>query len=210
MWKQKITELHNVWDELKQLGDDRKESLLAELKRQQEQEEVRLEFASKSRDFVSWIEDAEDSLSEPVKTTSIAAITELRQLFQTFQSDNAERQNEYDNLVALADKMAADGISDNIYATYTIEAVTQRWNHLQSEANERQQALDAEFQRQNDNEEACKAFAEKAKSFSDWAAQQRDDITKGSEGTIEEQLDALKSRDLPFIILSISWMKSLL
>jgi actinin alpha len=190
----KIAELNNVWEELKQLGDDRKEALLAELKRQQEQEEVRLEFASKSRDFVSWIEDAEDSLSEPVKTTSIAAITELRQLFQSFQADNAEKQNEYNDLVALADRMAAEGITENIYATYTIEAVNQRWSHLQSEATEREQALETEFQRQTDNEEVCKAFAEKAKSFSEWAAQQRDDITKGSEGTIEEQLDVLKSK----------------
>jgi hypothetical protein len=74
--------------------------------RQQELDALRLEFASQSRAFANWIEDAEDFLSEPVKVTTLEAVQELQNAFDSWTSgEYSKAESQYNELVQLSNKM---------------------------------------------------------------------------------------------------------
>jgi actinin alpha len=192
--KAKMAELNTMWDDVKTKGDERKAGLEKELERQQALESLRLEFATRARALANWIEDAEDTLAEPVRVNSLSAIEESKESFSHFINEFEVHSSEYNDIVELSKKMEAEGIEDNMYSAFTISQLTDKWNKLQQEVNERKEALDMEHQRQQDNENLCQEFAEKIKAFVSWCDEQREELSKTGEGTIQEQLDKLRNK----------------
>jgi len=192
--KAKIGELDQMWYEIRNLSDTRKAGLLAELERQKELDNLRLEYATQSRSLISWIEDAEDTLSEPVRVASVEAIQELQNAFNSFSSENQQAASTYQTLVDLSNTLVDRGITENMYAAFTIEQIHERWTRLQNEVNQRQTALAAESTRQHENDRLCSQFAHKAKSFKEFIDSQRSEISHGLTGQIQAQLESLKHK----------------
>jgi len=193
--KEKIGELDHTWNSIRKLSENRRNGLQAELERQQYLETLRLEFATKGRALISWIDDAEDTLSEPVRVNSLDAVNQLLEAFQVIAGDAAQQEGDYNAIFQLDQTCQSEGITDNMYATYTFGQVSERWNRLQNGLAERQQALNDELQRQQDNESYCRLFADKAAAFNSWCAQQREQISRGSHGGhVEEQLALLRDK----------------
>ena len=191
----KISELDNLWSDLNNNLETRKQVLQRELEHQNKLEQLRLQFATRSRALVSWIDDAEDGeIAEPVTATSLESIEQLESSFSTFKSESDNKANEYNSVVELSQTLTNEGITSNVYATFTVEQVTERWNRLQSEINEREQSLKVEHARIQENDELLRNFAEQAKNFLGWVEEQKEAVTKGTEGSINDQLSALQSR----------------
>jgi Ca2+-binding EF-hand superfamily protein len=192
--RSKLTELDSEWNKVVQLAADRRAGLEAALNRQRQLENLRLDFATRSRKLVSHFEDAEDALSEPVTSSSKAAVAAVANAYQQYLVDHKQYQTEFDDLVALADQMKAEGITSNMYAQYSIQQLAERWSALQTEVDERAVAIANEDKRQDSNEVLCRAFAEKAKSFVDWCAAIKEEIAQLSSLSVNEQLEALRNK----------------
>lgn len=191
----KLNELGTKWDQVGTSSGTRRAALEKELERQRALEQLRLDFARRSRELATYVDDAEDTLSEPVRVTSVEAIGTLQAQFAKFTADFDRRQQDYASLVALSQQMASSGITENIYAALTIDQVGERWSRLQNEVEERRAAIESEAELQRANETLCREFGTKAKAFTDWCDQQRQLGAKASTGgdDIQQHIDALRS-----------------
>jgi len=191
----KISELDNMWSNIGSLADTRKQGLLHELERQQRLDELRLEFATKSRAIANWIEDAEDGeIAEPVKASSLEGIQQLQASYANFSAEAQRQEAEYQALVELSNRVVSEGITSNMYATFTMEQITERWDRLMNETVERKSALDKEQQRLEENDALNKEFAEKASDFVSQAERIKTDLSAHHSGSLEEQLAAVRSK----------------
>jgi len=191
----KIGELDGMWSNVGSLNSQRRSGLEAELARQKYLEDLRLQFATRSRALISKIEDAEDLLAEPVRTSSSEAVQALQAAFDAFVAENSAHAAEYQALSDLNDKIASEGITSNMYSAFTFDQISARWTRLQTEVSERQAALGAEADRQRSNDGLCREFADKAKAFNDWCDEQRSEISeKSSEGDPEAQVKNLRQK----------------
>jgi hypothetical protein len=65
---------------------------------------------------------------------------------------------------------------------------------VQSEIEERQNALNAEENRLRENDNLCKQFADSAVAFLAWVDTEKAAVTEGTNGTLESQLEALQRK----------------
>jgi len=187
--------LDGMWDNVNQISNNRRTGLETELQRQQQLDKLRLEFANRSRSLITFIEDAEDEeISAPRSATSVDGIKQLQANLANYINDQSNKESEYNSLIQFAEHMINEGITQNNFSSFTIEAVTERWNTLLEQVNERQAALSAEEGRLKENDELCKQFAGKAKAFLDWVEREKESITRGTGGSLEEQLQTMTSK----------------
>jgi len=189
----KLKELDTMWSEVNEKSTARRSGLEAELARQRNFDEMRLKFATESRALVSWMEDAEDILSEPITVASLDAVSNLIEQFDPLYQDVAGKQSEFENLKNLSTEMENAGVTDNMFATYTIAQVSERYERVRSEVEERKTALNAEKTRHEENDVLCKEYADKAQSYNEFSDRLRSSLTNGS-GSLEEQLSELRNK----------------
>jgi len=110
--------------------------------------------------------------------------------FSSFQAEKQAKEKEYNALVALAAKLKAEGVTSNVYAVYTIDDITARWQRVQAAAGQIAPALQAERERLSQDDELNRQFAAKASEFSAWADAQRRGI-QGVSGAPDAQIAEL-------------------
>jgi len=131
--KKRIASLGSTWDALRSQADGRRHALEAELKRQQHLEELRLTFGKQGRVFINWVESA-DVLNEAVRFSTLADADAFEGQFKAFNAEKSKQEGEYNALVKLAQQMKSEGITSNVYAVYTIDDITARWQRVLSSA----------------------------------------------------------------------------
>jgi len=191
----RIQDLDSMWSNVHQISNNRRAGLEKELQRQQSMDHLRLEFANRSRSLITFIEDAEDEeISAPRSATSVDGIKQLQTNLSNYLNEQFKQDEEYNNLHQFSQQMANEGITSNNYSSFTMEVVTERWNRLQQEINERRSVLNTEESRLAENDNLCKEFATKAKAFTEWIEGEKVAITKGTSGPLAQQLESLSSR----------------
>jgi actinin alpha len=164
--------LDGAWAALRQASADRRAALEAELARQQRLEDLRVDFGKRGRVLINWVEDA-DILNETVHFNTSADLAEFEAQFHQFQADKAAKEPEYNALRALATEMANEGITSNVYAVYSIDDITARWQRVAAAAGSIPAALAQEKTRLKADDDACRAFAAAAAEFQQWLDAQR-------------------------------------
>lgn len=191
----KISELDSMWASLKNASDSRKAALQAELEKQRKLEQMQLDFATRARAFVTWIEDAEDGeIAEPFNATSLEGVEQLQNSLGEFLQDYTTQTLEYNKLMDYSNTLVQEGISENPFSSFSMEQITERWNRLQAEITERQQGIDSERQRIQENDQLVQQFADHAKQFLEWVDTEKELLSKGSSGKLQEQLAALQRK----------------
>ncbi len=70
----RIGDLDAMWSNVHEVANSRRAGLEKELQRQQQLDQLRLEFANRARSLITWVEDAEDEeISAPKSATSMCA-----------------------------------------------------------------------------------------------------------------------------------------
>jgi len=129
-----------------------------------------------------------------LKNSDLLLLQALQHAFNSFLSDMHKYEGEFGALSDLSNRLASEGVEDNMYASFTIEQVTERWNRLKSEVHERQRDLETEADRQRDNEKLCKEFAGHANAFNGECSKLREQLSNPSGKDIEAQLNDLKQK----------------
>ena len=191
---QKLGELKEMFSNIENLSNTRREGLQKELERQQKLEDIRLEFALKSRNLLEWIEDSSDVLAEPTKTGSLSAVKELNQTLDNFDKELEEKKSIIGELETLNNQLAESGSTANVYASQPLETIKERFEQHQKEAESRRQALSTETTRQEENDKLCQEFANALGKFVEFISNESKKLTEfANEADAQKQLEGLRN-----------------
>ncbi len=76
-------------------------------------EELYLQFAKKASAFNSWLEDAEEDLTDPVRCSSLDEIKSLKETNAQFQSSLIQARGDFKQLGALDRQIKSYNVSSN-------------------------------------------------------------------------------------------------
>jgi len=187
----RLAALGGKWGDLKSLSAQRKQKLEEELVRQQNIENMLLDFAKRALQFNIWLESADETLTDPIAVETVEAIKYIATKFQAFLGEHAQKAHELQELQALRGQCQAAGVDEKTFSEVSMEDVNQRWAAVANLIEERRQYLEKEQQRQEANEALCVEFAHKAKEFNAFIQQQQGIISQVS-GAPEVQLNTIR------------------
>eukprot|EP01101_Sappina_pedata_P003205 TRINITY_DN1342_c0_g1_i1.p1 TRINITY_DN1342_c0_g1~~TRINITY_DN1342_c0_g1_i1.p1 ORF type:complete len:864 (+),score=523.03 TRINITY_DN1342_c0_g1_i1:23-2593(+) len=170
-------------------SDARRQALEAHLAHLQQIENLLLEFAQRGIAFRVWLENAEDTLTDPIFGEYVEDINEYQNSFDTFTSEKATKEAEFASLQELANNCKQLGVAENTYSDVSWASLQQGWDKNESLIGQRQADLTAEFERQNHNEGLRKAFAALAIEFNAWGKSKSQQIDELS-GDLQDQINA--------------------
>ena len=76
-------------------------------------EELYLQFARKASSFNSWLEDAAEDLTDPVRCSSLDEVKSLRENHAQFQSSLAQVRADFKQMGALDRQIKSYNVSSN-------------------------------------------------------------------------------------------------
>ena len=76
-------------------------------------EELYVQFAKKASTFNSWLEDAEEDLTDPVRCSSLDEIKALRETHNQFQNSLVQARADFKQLGALDRQIKSYNVSSN-------------------------------------------------------------------------------------------------
>lgn len=155
------------WHNLLGASEARKQKLLKVKEKFEQIEELFLKFAKKASAFSSWFENAEEDLTDPVRCNSIEEIRALREAHLEFQKSLSGPQSDFEQLDQLNKTIQQFnlGNSANPFTWFTMQALVDTWNNLQSIIEQRDHELAKEYKRQEENDRLRKDYAESANAF---------------------------------------------
>ncbi|MGH0170969.1 UNVERIFIED_CONTAM: hypothetical protein FKN15_070126 [Acipenser sinensis] len=181
------------WNQLLSNSEARKKKLLEAQEHFRKVEDLFLTFAKKASAFNSWFENAEEDLTDPVRCNSLEEIRALRDAHDAFRSSLSSAQTDFNQLAELDRQIKSYRVASNPYTWFTMEALEETWRNLQKIIKEREQELQKEQRRQEENDKLRQEFAQHANAFHQWLQETRSCMVEES-GTLESQLEATKRK----------------
>ncbi|XP_052790862.1 spectrin alpha chain-like isoform X5 [Mya arenaria] len=191
--EKRYNDVMSRWKKLLDDSEQRKQMLLRLQDQYRQIEDLYLAFAKKASAFNSWFENAEEDLTDPVRCNSVEEIRHLRENHEQFKASLEAAQDDFNQLAALDKEIKSFNVGPNPYTWFTMEALQDTWNNLQKIIKERDVDLANEQQRQEENDQLRKQFAQAANAFHAWLTETRSAMMEGS-GTLEDQLEATKKK----------------
>jgi actinin alpha len=187
-----VSGINDRWTGLKGHSANRRGALQAHLEKLQQIENLLLDFAKRGLEFRVWLENADDSLTDPIVVDTVAGVDEFQHAFDDVVNQKGQKEGEYHSLQDLAQQCKANNVAENTYSEVSIAQLQQLWASINNLIEERRSALAAELNRQQSNEALRVSFAQKANSFGDWIKSKNAAI-EGLSGEIQAQLDSLSA-----------------
>ncbi|CAE1318323.1 SPTA [Acanthosepion pharaonis] len=187
------------WQKLLADSESRKQRLLKLQEQYRQIEDLYLTFAKKASAFNSWFENAEEDLTDPVRCNSVEEIKALREAHDQFKASLSAAQADFNQLTTLDKQIKSFNVGPNPYTWFNMEALEDTWRNLQKIIKERDVELNREQQRQEENDQLRKQFAQAANAFHSWLTETRLWLLDGAammegSGSLEDQLEAVKRK----------------
>ncbi|CAD6188004.1 unnamed protein product [Caenorhabditis auriculariae] len=181
------------WENLLKKSEERLRKLL-ELRQSFEKiEGLYLNFAKMASAFNSWIENAEEDLTDPVQCNSLQDVLILCDSYARSQSNFEKAEQELKELQKLDRLIKSLHVAPTPYTWFTVEALEENWRNLKQTNKEREKELVQERMRQEENEQLRKDFAKLANDFDSWLSLTRQHMMDFG-GSLEEQLEEMKRK----------------
>ncbi|KAL3315949.1 Spectrin alpha chain, non-erythrocytic 1 [Cichlidogyrus casuarinus] len=191
--KQRFNSLMTRWEKLKEDSKKRRDHLVQLEIHHRKIEDLYLEFAKRASRFNSWFENAEEDLTDPVKSNSIEEITALCEMQNQFKMTTANVKEDLKKLEQLDAEIKKYGAGVNPYIWFTMEGLEKTWTNLQKIISDRDKDLARERQRQEHHDKLRKEFANHANAFHNWLQSVRASLMESS-GTLEDQLETVRAK----------------
>jgi len=188
----RVSSIDGIFRDLKGHGETRKQKLEEHLAHLQNIENQLLEFAKRGLEFRVWLENADDTLTDPIVVETVEGVKEYQSAYDDLLREREAKHNEYNSLAELVDKIAKNGVSETTYSEVSWSSLQKGWANVESQIASRATALETETATQTTNENLRVAFANKANDFSGWTKQNAQNI-EGLSGEIQAQLDQIKN-----------------
>ena len=160
-----------------------------ERKEKEDLEQQRLELEKKSQDILLFLDNVNDSLTDPINVNNVEAVQKLIERYEADKASLASKQSELDEFVAKAEDLKSKGLE------VSVENVTSKYNDVAKNADVVKGNLDAELERQSAHDNLRKEFAEKATALDNYLNQTASKAAH-NEGSLEAQLNILNEINL--------------
>ncbi|XP_034024534.1 alpha-actinin-4 isoform X2 [Thalassophryne amazonica] len=190
------------WDTLGAYTQTRKENLERTEKQLESIDELYLEYAKRAAPFNNWMEGAMEDLQDMFIVHNIEEIQGLITAHEQFKSTLPDANKEREAIQAIhaeVQKIAsANGIKLsglNPYTAITPDSIDRRWDQAQQLVPQRDQALQGELTKQQQNDHLRRKFATQANKVGPWIQTKMEEISRISiemNGTLEDQLTNLR------------------
>jgi actinin alpha len=192
----RVVNIKEQMDGLKEAGAEYKEGLEVELQRQLRLEEMRVNFAKQAEALNRWVEESMDVLTEVLQADSVAAAQTEMETLKTFELELTTKQKDALELAEFAQNMRDEGIVSNPYCRFSLTQLQESMRELEEAAASRKERLEAALGQQQEFDAKKKAFAEQAGDIAAKVAgekEQVDGISK-SVGSIPQDDPAAIAR----------------
>jgi actinin alpha len=182
--------INDTFGQLQGASQSRRQALEQHLAHLIQIENLLLEFAQRGLAFRVWLENADDTLTDPIVVETVEAVTDLQNNFRSFNDEKAQKEAEFNSIGDLASNCKQLGVAENTYSEVSWASLQDGWARIGGLVNSRQSELEAELAKQQHNEQLRIDFAKKAQAFADWAKAKQSDI-EGLTGDLNTQLTTL-------------------
>ncbi|XP_018014070.1 alpha-actinin, sarcomeric isoform X2 [Hyalella azteca] len=191
------------WDRLGSQTTQRRNALEETEKLLEKIDQLHLEFAKRAAPFNNWLDGACEDLVDMFIVHTIEEIQGLIDAHNQFKATLGEADKEFQAIMslvtevqAIAQKYQIPGGLDNAYTTLTAQVISGKWGDVKKLVPARDNTLQAELKKQQNNENLRRTFAEKANGVGPWIEKQMDAVAAigmGMHGSVlEDQLNRLK------------------
>jgi actinin alpha len=184
----RVVNIKEMMDDLKEAGAAYKEGLEVELQRQLRLEEMRVNFAKQAEALNRWYEESMDMLTEVMQTDSVASAEAELSALATFTSESATKSKELLELAEFAQSMKDEGIVSNPYCRFSLSQLQETAAEMEEAAASRKERLESALAMQQEFDAKKKAYADAASGVATKVAGEKatvDEITK-SVGSIPQ------------------------
>merc|ERR1712088_1139604 len=190
------------WDRLGTLTQQRRHGMDEAEKVLERVDSLHLEFAKRAAPFNNWLDGTREDLVDMFIVHTLDEIHGLIDAHAQFKATLGEADKEFSAIIALihdceslAKQYNVPGATINPYTNLTGKDVQSKWNEVKTLVPQRDQTLQDELKKQENNEALRRQFAEKSNQVGLWIERQMDAVAAigmGMQGSLEEQLGRLR------------------
>jgi len=190
------------WDRLGTLTQSRRTGMDEAEKVLERVDSLHLEFAKRAAPFNNWLDGTREDLVDMFIVHTLDEIQGLIDAHAQFKATLGEADKEFNAIIALihecesfAKQYNVPGATINPYTNLTGKDVQSKWNEVKTLVPQRDQTLQDELKKQQNNEALRRQFAEKSNQVGPWIERQMDAVAAigmGMQGSLEEQLSRLR------------------
>merc|ERR1711902_59923 len=199
---QRCQKICDQWDRLGTLTQQRRVGMDEAEKVLERVDSMHLEFAKRAAPFNNWLDGTREDLVDMFIVHTLDEIQGLIDAHAQFKATLGEADKEFSAIIALihdcesfAKQYNVPGATINPYTNLTGKDVQSKWNEVKTLVPQRDQTLQDELRKQENNEALRRSFAEKANQVGPWIERQMDAVAAigmGMQGSLEEQLSRLR------------------
>merc|ERR1712212_748444 len=182
------------WDRLGALTTKRRSALEEAEKIMMSVDELHLEFAKRAAPFNNWMDGAREDLADMFIVHQLEEIQGLIEAHAQFKATLGEADKEFTTIITLihdceqfAKQYNVPGATINPYTNLTGKDVQSKWNEVKTLVPQRDQTLQDELKKQENNEALRRQFAEKSNQVGPWIERQMDAVAAigmGMQGSL--------------------------
>jgi actinin alpha len=190
------------WDRLGTLTQQRRHGMDEAEKVLERVDSLHLEFAKRAAPFNNWLDGTREDLVDMFIVHTLDEIQGLIDAHAQFKATLGEADKEFTSIISLihecesfAKQYNVPGATINPYTNLTGKDVQSKWNEVKTLVPQRDQTLQDELKKQENNEALRRQFAEKSNQVGPWIERQMDAVAAigmGMQGSLEEQLSRLR------------------
>merc|ERR1711970_390965 len=190
------------WDRLGTLTQQRRHGMDEAEKVLERVDSLHLEFAKRAAPFNNWLDGTREDLVDMFIVHTLEEIQGLIEAHAQFKATLGEADKEFNAIISLihdcenfAKQYNVPGATINPYTNLTGKDVQSKWNEVKTLVPQRDQTLQDELKKQENNEALRRQFAEKSNQVGPWIERQMDAVAAigmGMQGSLEEQLSRLR------------------
>jgi len=202
------------WDRLGTLTQQRRVGMDEAEKVLERVDSMHLEFAKRAAPFNNWLDGTREDLVDMFIVHTLDEIQGLIDAHAQFKATLGEADKEFQSIIALireveqfakqynvpgeveqfAKQYNVPGATINPYTNLTGADIQSKWNEVKTLVPQRDETLQDELRKQQNNELLRRQFAEKSNQVGPWIERQMDAVSAigmGMQGSLEDQLTRL-------------------
>jgi actinin alpha len=207
--KQAVADAEAANAKLKSSTDEASAKLEELLKQKQEIETNCLEFAKLVQQLVLFLEDAQNTLVDSAKARSVKDVEDKIAAVNKIADSHKTQQATLDSARFIHDKVTAAGAKSDVYSSVDIDAISNKYEQTGKQIEAKLGELAQEKQQQENHATLLKEFADSCAAYSKFVNDQTNEISKETEGALEEQLETLKKNGATAVSESAAQLKKL-
>lgn len=192
------------WDLLGSLTQQRRKQLEEAEQVAERLDRLYLDFAKRAAPFNNWLDGAREDLADLVIVHEMKEIQELMAAHNRFKATIGDADAEFNSICGIEQEIARlveqHGLDrellKNPYTDLSGADIRRKWQEVQQSIPKRDDQLQNESRRQQNNERLRQLFAEKANTVGPWLERQLEQVLAigmGGRGSLESAISQLRS-----------------